>query len=437
MAFLAISKQQSPTYLDDHKKAAADAGLPDDDSNAIVIVTFIFSILLTVASIAQNAMFAISIAQSFAAGMVLVAIYLGFDLGKIVSPALIRLFWMKGNHFFSFFISFGFVAATLASLAAGTSFMATSIEGAQQARVSHSPEAQQNFESQQRLQDEISAMAVNPAAVAHAQREIKRLKALWERAYAKNSAYMTRDYTPKERWFKRTARAVSEDMTPIDNAIAEQQRILLAADDYQGKVAELERVRDLAPTIANGAGELAGFVALGAWAGVPSPRVRVEVLTWTTIFSELLAGIGWLAYGMMKTQKRFSPYELALAQRQATHEQRLVDATFNTIQAQPSNDIQPQPHAASPQQPKSAATPSSQRTEVRAHEPAKKDNENHRVDIMKVYEIPKNGKRDVGKYYPCEDCDSAYLARTTWQKFCSECTAKKKANFQAAAGINS
>lgn len=35
-------------------------------------------------------------------------------------------------------------------------------------------------------------------------------------------------------------------------------------------------------------------------------------------------------------------------------------------------------------------------------------------------------KKQAGGIYQCQDCGSDYTAKTTWQKFCPECGAKRK-----------
>ncbi|MDX8399845.1 MAG: hypothetical protein R8K20_06310, partial [Gallionellaceae bacterium] len=161
---MAITSQRDtsrpPTYIELHKQAAIDAGLPSESPRGLIMITFVFASLLTVASIAQNAMFAMSISEGIAATLVMLLMYLGFDLGKIAGPSLVANAWENDNHVFSAFIASAFSAAVVASIAAGTGFMSSAVEGVQEKRMQASPAFTQNQQSQSRLQSEAAAVAV-------------------------------------------------------------------------------------------------------------------------------------------------------------------------------------------------------------------------------------------------------------------------------------
>lgn len=410
---MAHSPNHPPTYQENYKQAQLLSGLPQSqDNRELIIAAFVTGLILTGASMFQNALFALSIAgDGIAAMAVMLALYLGFDAFKIAAPAFIRAFWVAGSPFTAAFIGTALVLVVVAALVSGNGFMSTAVEETETSRVEQSPEYISNQQEQERLQAEIASIAVAPAVVVRANAELERLRGQWEKAYAKNSAYMTRGYVPKGRWYKRTAQAVRDDMKPLDDAIAVQQRIITKSDIYQGKIAELERLQAAVPSIKTGGGEIAGFINLAAWFDAPAVMVKVQVLVWTTIASEICAACCWLSFVRLRGQREFTASELAQAQYQIYAQTMLIQHAM----AETSPVLQSSPKSEGIESPVSVVQEGSD-AEVLTEKV---------VTEAEVLLIPEDGKRSVGGIYPCEHCSTPFTARTVWHKFCPDCRTEK------------
>jgi len=230
------------TFHDQYAVARKEAGLPDankTEAEGLTNVAFVFSSLMTVSSMAMNITFACMLAASLWGKVLFSCAYLASDIFKIAAPSLTRFFWIRGNPFFSAAITFGLIVAIGLSWISGTGFLAGESSNTEAGRLERSADYRNNQEQQQRMRDDVAAVAVAPEAVQAAQSEIARLKGEWEKAYAQRSQFFERDYTPKQvkntadTWHNRTEKEVREVMKPIDDAIADQQAIIARAGTYQ------------------------------------------------------------------------------------------------------------------------------------------------------------------------------------------------------------
>jgi len=433
--------------MDDFKRAQAAAGLPPStDAEALRTAVFTFSMLMTVSSVCMNVTFAFLLASSLWAKLLLASAYFSADIFKISAPSLCRYFWLRNNSFFAAVIVFGLSVAISLSWLSGTGFFSETADQTENTRLTNSAEYQNNQQAQQRMRDETEAVAISPAAEQAAHAELARLQAAWELAYNKNSAYMTRNYVPKGQWYKRTARAVAEDMAPLDSAIAKQQAILAKAEQYRAKVSELERLQEVAPNSHSGQAVLPVFESLGEWFAARPQAVKVKVFVLTSIALELIGGIGWLAFGMMGKPRQFTPDELALANyeqraqrdmmRQAFadisgdhHRAGAIDAVAenNTVTESTARHYSADFNAGLlPQDQEPAAGNVESFTQsTTSHQSSSTHSEALPSDSDSVQAIPEDGKRAVGGKYPCQHCGATYEARTTWHRYCADCRTEK------------
>ncbi|MDX8398729.1 MAG: hypothetical protein R8K20_00595, partial [Gallionellaceae bacterium] len=239
-----FNRAPSRTFHDHHHTDTAAAGLPTiPTSSGTLALLLAGSLLLTIASVFQNGLFASSISQEMIPASVMIMLFVGFNLIEIALPTIIRQMWNQGRFILCALLSIGFVCAALASFVAGSSFYADQVERTQNARMQASPEFTQAQDAVAGLQAEVSALAVAPAAAIAAQATIDKLNEKKSAILRKNSFFMNEDYSPKGRWSLRTEKAVKVELTPLDNAIARQQSIIDQAALYNAKRYELKQAQ--------------------------------------------------------------------------------------------------------------------------------------------------------------------------------------------------
>jgi len=434
------------TFIDKYKAAQEAAGIPSDTDHAdLTGIVFVASTLMTGASMAMNVTFAFLIVTSVWAKVLLAVAYFSSDVFKVAAPSLARFFWLRGNPFFSAVIVFGLVLTVALSWVSGTGFLSETTAETQAKQLHDSPEFQNNQNNQARLSEEAAALAVSPAALAAAHRELERLQAEWEKAYATNSRYFERDYSPKyvnrlklDTWHDKTEQVVQHVMRPIDDKMAAQRRIIERGELYQAKVSELQRIQQEAPTNESSAAVLPVFQSLSEWFDSIPAKVKVQVFVMTSITLELVAGIGWLCWGMMRKPRTLTADELARANYEQQAQMMMMKQALDEMSGSFGNVIEISPTPAKNDLTESPTTHETKGSNADAFSnnfsvaesntgeaiqaaatgESTTDNASEQVEVLP---IPESGKRRTGGVYPCIHCNAPYEARTTWHKYCPEC----------------
>ena len=432
MAIHTKGEPPAKSYIDQYRQAQLQAGLPaETDSEGLATTVFVGSTLMTISSVAMNVTFACLIASSLWAKLLYASAYLASDVYKIAAPSLCRFFWLRGNPVFSVVIVAGLAVAVSLSWISGTGFLSETASRTEQQRLHASADYQHNEQRRQQLEAEASALAVSPEAVQQAKAEIERLQAQRQRVLNQNSLYMNEDYTPKGRWGRKTKAIIANELQPLDDAIAARQAILDQAEAYRAKLYEVDRLHDIRPTAADQ--PLPVFGSLGQWFDIQPAEAKVKVFVLTSIALELISGIGWLAWGMMRKPRQITPDELARANYQHHAQNRLlqlavddmrgssVTAEKNRLTESPTSDFSGSGKAEVFRK-NSEAVQTPKSTEAVTSEDDDPQATGHSEEAEKpVLSIPEDGKRAVGGRYPCAQCGSPYTARTTWHKYCEPC----------------
>lgn len=395
---MAIFNRATPRTIHDHHHAEIiDVGLPSHTIGGSTIAQlYIGAWLLTFASVSQNILFASAITQTLVANVVTGALLIGFNLLEIAFPTLIRHAWNGDRHLYCVFITIGFVCAVVVSIVAGTAYQASTVEGAQNERVQGSQQYQALTTNIERLQAEASSIAIAPEQVAQAQTALARLNSQRDQVIRSNSLYMTADLHPKGLWGKKTKKIIAEEITPIDELIYEQQKVLDANSAYHAKLAEINRMQLSVPNVSAGAGELAGFTTLGNWLDVPAEQVRVAVLTYSNLFMAFLAALAWYGYTVYTERKTLSYPDMMLAKRQWAAQEELA-AKVELAVAEKMASI----HSIS-----------------RDKEPSNTTDKS-------------TGEKEVGQVCQCEDCGENYTVKHVNHVVCKDC--RKSRNCASAA----
>jgi hypothetical protein len=270
-----------------------------------VNITGIIGICAAGVSVFFAAAFAWTMADNLMLQVGFVVVFLAIQGAEFTGASHLVRAWREGRLFLSALMAFSIVIGVLVSIVAGQSLIATRVDILEQERLRNSEIFRIEIESRENANKNAASLAVDATVADSARQKLSELNAEIEAIYTANTAFMSRDCTPKTdnngRPFKTRADAACSQVKALKRQVFENELIVRQYNEYQAALAHAKSINSQPLPTSAVTGVLPHIQSLSDFTGLDANIIKSNFNIIIAALAEFTALLFLFAWGEMRS----------------------------------------------------------------------------------------------------------------------------------------